>query len=198
MRRRGDQLAAYPAGLYQRHRNKHRHAHHKHHIGHLKGGEALGGIVAQPIVHRVAEHGQQQEQQAQRRDHHRPAHGDQRYAADRAQGAQHLPPGDALMQNQHVHQDAAHRHRRDDGPRHSGGGVQNAVVFEDEVRHRLHDAQQQQLSHRLSLQREGKQRLSAYLAHQSIQRDDQRHGRHRHREPEGQQHCGRRCGQRHF
>ena len=77
------------------------------------------GTSKESAYKKAYEKAQQQEQQAQRRDHHRPAHGDQRYAADRAQGAQHLPPGDALMQNQHVHQDAAHRHRRDDGPRHS-------------------------------------------------------------------------------
>ena len=161
-----DEGAGRAAGLEQRHRDEHHHAHQEHDVGHLEGGELLGGAMADAVVHRVAEHGQQQKQQAQGGDHHRAAHGDQRHAAHRAQGTQHLPHRDALVEHQHVHEDAAHGHGGDDRAGHGGGRVEDAVILKDEIGHRLHKAQQHQLAHRLVAQVEAQRASCPGLAHQ--------------------------------
>ena len=157
-----------PAGIDQPHRDEHHHAHDEHDVGHLKGGKTLGGVVADAVVQRIAEHGQHQKQHTQRGDHHGAAHGDQRHAADGAQRAQHLLQRHPLVEHQHIHEDAAHRHGSDDGTRHRRGGVQNTVVLENKIRHRLHDAQQHQLIHRLAPQGKGEQRPPPELTHQRI------------------------------
>ena len=195
MGRLEDEGAGRAAGLKQRHGHEHRHAHHKHDVGHLEGGELTGGAVADAVVHRVAEHGQQQEQQSQGGDHHRAAGGDQRHAAHRAQGAQHLLHRDALVEHQHVHKDAAHGHGGNDGAGHGGGRVEDAVILKDKVGHRLDQSQQHQTAHRLVIQVEGEELSAPELARQGVDGDDQRHGRHGHREAEGQQHRGLGHGQ---
>ena len=92
------------------------------------------------------------------------------------------------MEHQHVHDDAGDGDNGDNGAGNGGGGIEDSVIFKDEVQHRLYDAQRQQGEDVLPLQREGEEGFATKFSHQGVGGHHQRHGNESGGKAEGQQH----------